>query len=181
MRKDFIVRCDEYNHVFYTRTFNVIDNLNELQFDESIDNAKIQRLNSDPEDKSALDYELYKITFKSGCVEYYALKIPYSRSAKTSVYDNAIVITVNNFGEQGFYEDSYDFHPKEFTGIEFNDKDELKEFMLDCCIDQLDSVFGLLADDDYKVIYNGIDKWCDKWIKNFKNFPEDDNPYLPCD
>lgn len=164
MRKSFIVRVDERNHRLFSKSFNVAYSMVDLPSDENLKGAKIERISADVEDQSANDYELYRITFANGFVEYYALEIPYNRAARTIVETDRIVISIMNFGEQGFYSDQFDFMISEYTGVESETREDFKQFLYDVCRDQLDSAFGLLDDADYNTIFDAIDDWVDKYI-----------------
>lgn len=162
MRKTFIVRVNEYNHVLFTKSFVCVNSLVDLPSDEVLRNSKIEKINADPEDQSASEYDLYKITFPNGFVDCYAIEIPYHRAAKARIVDTKIVIKLMTFGERGIYPDTFDFYPSEYLGLEWETIDDLKQLLFDACRDQLDSVFGLLEDDDYQAIYDTIEDWVDK-------------------
>ena len=173
MKKSFIIGYDERNHVQYRKDFNIVTNLTELPSEDNLKDAEITRINADPENKSASAFELYKIKFASGNVDYYALEIPYNRAARAKVESDRIIISVINFDENGFQPDQFDFMINEYTGFEWCSIEELEQIMYDYCRDQLDSVFGLLADDDYEAIYDAIDEWCEKYIMSCRF--DDDN------
>lgn len=161
-RKNFIVRCDERNHVFFTRPFIVCDSVNDIPLMEIKDDHAVKKIDSDPEDQSASDYDLYKITFKDESSDYYALPHDYPRDARVKIYDECVTISIMEFSENGYNPEIFDFHPADYLGCEWETIEDLKQVMYDYCRDQLDSVFGLMSEDDYQTIYDGIDKWLEE-------------------